>query len=109
MTTEEAIQTLQLARAEVEWEYPIDIAAALDMAIAALEQDRWISVEERLPNKYEEVLICTDEYGKSLMGFATTAIWEGNIWLEAWTKKETIWAVTHWRPLPEPPKEENNG
>ena len=40
MNNTEAIQTLQLARAEVEWEYPIDIAAALDLAIAALERER---------------------------------------------------------------------
>lgn len=36
MTTEEIINTLKAARAEVEWDYPIEYAAAIDEAIKAL-------------------------------------------------------------------------
>lgn len=36
MTTEEAIKTIETAIAEIEWEYPMDYAAAFDMALAAL-------------------------------------------------------------------------
>ena len=36
MTIEEAIKTIELAIAEVEWVYPIDYAAAFDVAISAL-------------------------------------------------------------------------
>lgn len=42
MTNKEAIETIKIALAEVEWEYPMDYpmyyAAAFDMAIEALEK-----------------------------------------------------------------------
>lgn len=38
MTNEEAIETIKTAIAEVEWEYPMDYAAAFDVAIEALEK-----------------------------------------------------------------------
>lgn len=38
MTPEEAIKTIKAAQAEVEWEYPLDYAAAFDVAIEALEK-----------------------------------------------------------------------
>jgi len=41
MTTAEAINIIELAVAEVEWEYPISYAAAFEMAIEALKaQDK---------------------------------------------------------------------
>lgn len=36
MTIEEAIKTIELSVSEVEWVYPIDYAAAFDVAISAL-------------------------------------------------------------------------
>ena len=38
MKPEEAIETIKIAIAEVEWNYPMDYAAALSMAIEALEK-----------------------------------------------------------------------
>lgn len=38
MTAEEAIKTIQVAIAEVEWEYPLDYSAAFETAIEALEK-----------------------------------------------------------------------
>lgn len=38
MTNEEAIKIIEIARAEVEWEYPMDYAAAFDRALKALEK-----------------------------------------------------------------------
>lgn len=38
MTTQEAIDTLKIAIAEVEWNYPLDYAVAMEMAIKALEK-----------------------------------------------------------------------
>jgi len=35
---EEAIKKIELARAEVEWEYPIDYAAAFDVAIECIKK-----------------------------------------------------------------------
>lgn len=38
MTPKEAIKILEIAKAEVEWNYPLDYAIAIDMAISALEK-----------------------------------------------------------------------
>ena len=38
MTNEEVIETLKVAKSEIEWEYPMDYQIALDKAIKALEQ-----------------------------------------------------------------------
>lgn len=38
MTPEEAIKTIQVAIAEVEWNYPLDYAIAFETAIKALEK-----------------------------------------------------------------------
>ena len=38
MTFKEAIKTIQIAIAEVEWEYPMDYAIAFETAIEALEK-----------------------------------------------------------------------
>lgn len=38
MTNEDAIKTINLAMAEVEWEYPMDYTVAFEMAIDALER-----------------------------------------------------------------------
>lgn len=37
MKNEEAIETLKMAKAEVEWSYPMDYQVAFDKAIEALE------------------------------------------------------------------------
>lgn len=68
---------------------------------------RWIPVTERLPDNIdEEVLVCNEGYGKDGTGFATVAVYNGNGWLECWERKTYLTAVTHWMPLPKPPKEE---
>ena len=38
MTNKEAIKLLNLIQAEMEWDYPMDYAVAIDMAISALEK-----------------------------------------------------------------------
>ena len=38
MTLEEAITILKIAKTEVEWNYPLDYAIAIDTAIEALEK-----------------------------------------------------------------------
>lgn len=38
MTPEEAIKTIQVAIAEVEWEYPMNYSVAFETAIEALEK-----------------------------------------------------------------------
>ncbi len=36
MTIEEAIVTIEVAKAEIEWSHPLECAVAFEMAIAAL-------------------------------------------------------------------------
>ena len=38
MTNEEAIKTIEVTIAEVEWNYPMDYAIAFEMAVSALEK-----------------------------------------------------------------------
>ena len=38
MTNKEAIKTINIAAAEVEWDYPMDYQVAFEMAIDALEK-----------------------------------------------------------------------
>ena len=38
MTNKEAIETIKIAMAEVEWDYPMDYTAAFEMAVDALEK-----------------------------------------------------------------------
>lgn len=66
MTREEAIKTIQMAKAEVEWSYPMDYQVAFDMAINALEQqpcEDAISrqaVMDLLQNESEEIYITSN-------------------------------------------------
>ena len=61
---------------------------------------RWIPVAERLPEE-DQVVLCVRR--------------NGNYWVASWTYIDWMWydenewhkeaEVTHWMPLPEPPKE----
>lgn len=70
-------------------------------------QPKWISVEERLPEEGEKVIVCGLKNGiqvgafRGLIGPMRNCKW--------WWKKNTVLEVTHWMPLPsmpEPPEEE---
>ena len=56
----------------------------------------WISVEDRLPEDDEIVIICTDD----------NFIYAGELIGDTWFLDNDSWTatVTHWMPLPEPPK-----
>ena len=103
MTIEDAIKTIELAIAEVEWVYPIDYAAAFDVAISALraQQEKpsggWISVEDRLPELGERVL-CTD--GNCVFEqYRVLPSCVYGVWDRMGLKSE-MQDVTHWMPLP---------
>ena len=110
MTNEEAIQILKPFRDMMVDQHgcPIsDAVPALDLAISALSRDRWISVNDSLPEPRTDVLAAWDD---------------GEVWSlwQSWANSEednpftyfidpiegTTHYVTHWMPLPEPPKEE---
>lgn len=69
---------------------------------------KWIPVTERLPTPYMPVLTYKQSLGKQLpfmvvdyiaIGYGETKIWVGEI--GTWKNE-----VTHWMPLPQPPKGE---
>jgi hypothetical protein len=76
----------------------------LQMALAYLQEyfDRhsWIPVSERLPD-HEDAVLCFIKNGQQdILQFDKFE----NLWVGMqWTYKRH--AVTHWMPLPEPPKE----
>ena len=123
MTIEEAIKTIEFAIAEVEWVYPIDYAAAFDVAISALraQQEKpfggWISVEDRLPSReglepdeVEYVLVSEQSFdaitGEKLGSSVSICGFEHDGWSKfdnfGYVRTENI---THWMQLPEPPQE----
>lgn len=75
-----------------------------EQAVAAWNNraDGWISIDDRLPENNTEVLISID-YGNGkqsvLMGYMRSqdVSWRGVV-------GQKLIGVTHWQPLPEPPK-----
>ena len=50
MTNKEAIETINIAMAEVEWDYPMDYTIAFEKAIEALEKQ----IPKKPVNNYED-------------------------------------------------------
>jgi hypothetical protein len=96
------------------YEHGWEVCEATILAYGALEtQPFWISVEERLPERGVNVL-CYMDFSKN----EETKHWENSIADNVYngvlvgsrpTKHTWAWqgdCVTHWMPLPEPPKED---
>ena len=104
MTREEAIHVIQSNRPTSGYTM---LCEALDIAIAALreqEERQWIPVTERLPDENNRWVLCLCVGGAmEVLKFDYTmwnwdAQYPGRCYLENY--------VTHWMPLPEPPKGE---
>ena len=108
MTIEEAIKTIELAIAAVEWVYPIDYAAAFDVAISALraQQEKpfggWISVEDELPERFQPVIICWEKKRGEYIAEQGTRDVED--WWKVYDGTRTK-KVLFWMPLSWPPEE----
>ena len=63
----------------------------------------WISIKDKLPEYYTDVVVIERNGDASWYMVAYLAI--GGIWALAGGRR-IIGVVTHWMPLPEPPKEE---
>ena len=109
MTREEAIKRLEWLRMVGNHVDSVtlgkDDMPHFDMAISALrEQPRWISVEERLPEKYTIVLCYKD--GQRRLGYYIGAEYGKGVAAFRHPKDQWAFGVTHWMPLPEPPEVE---
>ena len=80
-----------------------EAADAIEELQAALPH--WISVEDRLPNVGDSVLINCNFDGKHYRYMITS--WTGikNHGIADWENVGFALTVTHWMPMPEPPKE----
>lgn len=70
-------------------------------ALSMLKAQGWISVKDRLPDDYSDCIVFDGEYVEpavyySSSGFYTPDCYEAN----------KIKGVTHWMPLPEPPRKD---
>lgn len=87
----------------------LEISNIVARALEQIKNDgytvqRWIPCNEMLPEPLQNVIICTD------IKTVTVAWINGNEWYFADTGNGHIeqWGlddITHWMPLPEPPKE----
>lgn len=88
MTNEEVIRTLTRLKNQInfEWTDAQKKMDALNVAIKALQGQRWIPCSERLPECEQEVLICTEKkiVGKNAFidSIVTPAIYEDGTMLE---------------------------
>ncbi len=101
MTIEEAIRILTIATDNADLSVAVNnsenyfgkLNEACQLAADELHKRQWISVEDRLPEPMYQVLIYTDDG------------WIGVDALDYNEEFREYDYVTHWQPLPEPPKE----
>jgi len=65
--------------------------------------DKWISINDGLPKIYKDVLVCFEVGPYQSSGRKRIVV--GSLHGDTWGPKAAInYKVTHWMPLPEPPK-----
>lgn len=64
---------------------------------------KWISILDKLPKKNKSVLILTD-YGKMATAYLPKRKHPSYGWIDSMRAQHGYGSVTHWRPLPKPPK-----
>lgn len=66
-----------------------------------LAADRWVSVEDRLPDTHKRALVAADFSG---IADVDVAIYCGDGMWESMSGLYPKFSITHWMPLPEPPE-----
>jgi hypothetical protein len=75
--------------------------------VAGGEPEQWISVEERLPEKNGEYLVCSERGVETADYFSDSKSWETVRTYGSDCESRTIYFVTDWMPLhalPAPPQ-----
>lgn len=86
--------------------------AAADLLEQDAEKTSWISVKDRMPESGEEVIVFAIGKYDGFIGdtvYAMSMILDrpsGKSWAVPWQYFDVDYEITHWMPLPEPPKEE---
>ena len=92
------------------------VQSAIATAPTLTLPNEWVSVEERLPEKHSEYIVCACDEGESIddriWGDAVVVCadyYDGTFtWYEGNTEYDISDIVTHWMPLPAPPGKGNN-
>lgn len=105
---QDLLDDLQLIIAEESNSYLNTRRTTLEMALAYLKEHfaepKWIPVTEQMPQEYVSVLICVPT-DAPLPQVKEAYFAKGCWWSRMWIYKGKD--VTHWMPMPEPPKEES--
>ena len=72
-----------------------------------LSKPHWISVEERLPEHLTSVIVHRKDGGIFIWEFFNTSTTD-ECWMDDSMNVYSFYDVTHWMPLPEPPKGEDD-
>ena len=86
----------------------VEYRRSLSLAIAALqeqEERRWIPAEERLPEKNRKCICSYKFLANSSLMFTGILDYYATDPNPHWQHESAGVIVTHWMPLPEPPKE----
>ena len=77
---------------------------------------KWISVKDRLPEVDTNVVVYAEGKNDPIYRIVITSMSDRNIfdprikrepyWREPWQFFDTMYEITNWMPLPEPPKED---
>ena len=99
-------------------DFPFNAALADHLIDHGVTVQEWISVDDRLPDDEQEVLVIAHGWGGRLVYVGSHKRVEAQkSWLTGITNKSSEWSlwgwsylkepmVTHWMPLPQPPKGE---
>ena len=113
-----AIKEMELAHKEAVLVYSSASKSVIDKLRAELttaREPKWIPVSERLPEELKEVEVWVDAGVKWRFGYFQDGTWYNDDTGEilGYAQKsvdgfiEKIEGVTHWQPLPEPPRGNN--
>lgn len=94
----ESLKSIVKRQSDIIMAKDTDLQRAIDAC------PRWISVDERLPDEFENVIVA-NKRGKQFD--IDKAWWNGSHFDRC--AKGLYHNVTHWMPLPQPPQEANDG
>ena len=94
------MEIVGMGRTEAAYTADHLLANGVTVAKNATVESKWIPVSERLPERRKDVVIIALRWGEVDVGWCEDGVW-GSEFVDKYEDGE----VTHWMPLPEPPKE----